>query len=227
MATTGIHLPPRSAPWGLLVLLACLAGLGAWFVAHNVFQYTHYDPKTYGDYWPRRFGLMLHIAGGLTALTVGLIQIWLGLTGRTRGQHPNLGRIYLAGVLLGSCGAYYLALTVPPKFAVYGLGLFMLATAWLITTAMAVLAIRRHDYEQHREWMIRSYTVTFAFVTFRLVDQWLASLHFASPDDIDTIMAWACWSVPLLIAEPLLQWRRMRLHVRLAEVRAGGKPALR
>jgi uncharacterized membrane protein YozB (DUF420 family) len=212
MATTGIHLPPRSMPWGLLVLLACLAALGAWFFAHSVLLYTHYDPKAYGDFWPRRFGLLLHITGGTTALTVGLIQVWLGLTGRTRGKHPVLGRVYVLGVLLGSAGAYYLALTLAPKYVVYGLGLFMLATAWLITTGMAILAIRRHDYEQHREWMLRSYIVTFAFVTFRLVDQWLGDLHLASPDDIDMITAWACWSIPLLLAEPLLQWRRMRLQ---------------
>ena len=59
--------------------------------------------------------------------------------------------------------------------------------------------------------MIRSYTVTFAFVTFRLVGQWLGGLHLAPQDDIDTIMAWGCWAVPLLIAEPLLQLRRMRI----------------
>lgn len=219
MATTGIHLPPRAAPWGLLVLLGCVAALGAWFVADSVLPYRHYEPHAYGDFWPRRFGLLLHIAGGLTALTVGLVQIWLGLTGRTRGKHPNLGRVYVLGVLLGSCGAYYLALTLAPKLAVYGLGLFMLATAWLITTGMAILAIRRHDYEQHREWMIRSYTVTFAFVTFRLAARWLEGLHFTSPEDIGTIMAWACWSIPLLIAEPLLQWRRMRLHPHGSAVR--------
>ncbi len=212
MATNAIELPPRATPWRLLVLLACLAAVAAWFVARNVWVYTHYDPQNYGDFWPRRFGLLLHIAGGLTALTVGLIQIWLGLTGRTSGRHPSLGRVYVTGVALGSAGAYYLALTLPVKYAAYGAGLFMLATAWLITTSMAILAIRRGDYEQHREWMIRSYTVTFAFVTFRLIGHWLAGLAFAAADDIDTIMAWGCWSVPLLIAEPLLQWRRMRLH---------------
>jgi hypothetical protein len=29
-------------------------------------------------------------------------------------------------------------------------------------------------------------------------------------DEIDTMMAWACWSVPLLLAEPFIQLRAMR-----------------
>lgn len=39
-------------------------------------------------------------------------------------------------------------------------------------------AIRTGRIEQHRQWMLRSYTVTFAFVTLRLVEiglrRWLA-----------------------------------------------------
>jgi hypothetical protein len=58
--------------------------------------------------------------------------------------------------------------------------------------------------------MLRSYTVTFAFVTFRLLDPVLAKWHVASADDVDTIMAWGCWAVPLLLAEPLIQLHRMR-----------------
>jgi hypothetical protein len=29
-------------------------------------------------------------------------------------------------------------------------------------------------------------------------------------DEVDNLMAWACWSVPLLLAEPLIQLRAMR-----------------
>jgi hypothetical protein len=29
-------------------------------------------------------------------------------------------------------------------------------------------------------------------------------------DDIDALLAWACWAVPLLVAEPLIQLRRVR-----------------
>jgi hypothetical protein len=68
--------------------------------------------------------------------------------------------------------------------------------------------------EQHRDWMLRSYTVTFAFVTFRLFDQWLHD-WIKVPDDpvadaLDTTMAWACWAIPLLLSEPLIQLRHMR-----------------
>jgi uncharacterized membrane protein len=211
VVSTGISVLHRPHTWRVTLILVVLAGLGLWFVNTSVLHYLQYDAKAYGDFWPRRYGLLLHIAGGLLAVSVGLVQIWLGLTGRTRKLHRGLGRVYASGVLVGSAGAYYLAFTINPKYAAYAAGLFMLATAWLITTGMAVLAIRRHSYEQHREWMIRSYTVTFAFVTFRLVGQWLGELHLAPQDDIDTIMAWGCWAVPLLIAEPLLQLRRMRI----------------
>ena len=75
---------------------------------------------------------------------------------------------------------------------------------------MAYAAIRKRAIERHREWMIRSYTVTFAFVLFRLVDQLLIHWQAAPDDQIDAMTAWACWSVPLLLVEPVLQLRRAR-----------------
>ena len=36
----------------------------------------------------------------------------------------------------------------------------------LAISGMALIAIRRRNFIQHKEWMIRSYVVTFAFVTF-------------------------------------------------------------
>ena len=62
--------------------------------------------------------------------------------------------------------------------------------------------------------MLRSYVVTFAFVTNRLgsdlLRNWLGVPAADNPDHIDEMMAWACWAVPLLLAEPLLQLRSMR-----------------
>jgi uncharacterized membrane protein len=150
------------------------------------------------------------VLGGFVALTTGVVQLWLGLTNRTATLHRTLGRVYGSAVVVGSIGGYYLALNIPAKDVAYATGLFMLCTAWIITTSMAVLAIRRRNVIQHREWMLRSYTVTFAFVTFRLFADVLRGWHIAPPGDAETIMAWACWAVPLLLVEPLIQLRKLR-----------------
>jgi hypothetical protein len=70
---------------------------------------------------------------------------------------------------------------------------------------MAYWTVRRGLYEQHRQWMVRSFVVTCGFVTFRLLVQILTNQFKVSPGVAVDVMAWACWSVPLLIAEPFLQ----------------------
>ena len=82
-----------------------------------------------------------------------------------------------------------------------------MAVAWLTTTGMAFIAIRRKNVEQHRQWMIRSYVVTFAFVTFRLCDDAMHRLQILSDDERSKVLAWACWAVPLLVTELSLQSR--------------------
>jgi uncharacterized membrane protein YozB (DUF420 family) len=210
----------------LLLVLALLGTLLLWFLSGRVHYATDYSPHSYSDYyWARRGALIPHLAGGALAVCAGLVQIWLGLTGRTAGLHRILGKVYAAGVLTGSLGGLSMAFRVPGHLD-YASGLGMLAIAWLLTTGMALYAIRRRDFAQHRAFMLRSYTVTFAFVTFRLFSQWLHRF-IAVPDDeiadqIDTLMAWACWAVPLLLVEPLIQLHAMRQGARRALARGSG-----
>jgi len=198
----------------LMIVLAALAAALLWFIGHRIHYLTDYSIASYTEYfWPRRAGLVLHLVGGILAIGAGLVQIWLGLTNRVSGLHRVLGKVYGGAVLIGSLGGFYLAFTIPAHLP-YSVGLFMLCVAWVVTTGMALYAIRTRRIEQHREWMLRSYTVTFAFVTYRLVSSWLRSwIHVPEDpiaDDVDTLMAWACWAVPLLLAEPLIQLRSMR-----------------
>jgi len=193
----------------IITILGALGLLALWFIAKRALPYFDFSPTHYGPYfWPRRWWLVLHIAGGVIALSVGIVQLWLGLTNRVARLHRALGKLYVGVIVLGSIGGFYLALTItgnPP----YAAGLFTLCVAWVVTTSMAVWAIRRRNVCQHREWMMRSFTVTFAFVTFRLGVDVLTSQGLPAADS-QAIMAWACWAVPLLLLEPLLQLRRQR-----------------
>jgi hypothetical protein len=87
---------------------------------------------------------------------------------------------------------------------------------WLAFTAMAWRAIRNHQIEQHRDWMIRSYVVTWTFVFCRFYTR-------AMPDGLqgaENDMIWLTWVGPVLLCEVLLQWRRG------ASRRQGARPGI-
>lgn len=205
-ATTAAATRGQSRTW-IYATLSALALLALWFIGKRALPYFNVSVDQFGPYfWPRRWGLVLHVAGGVVALITGIVQLWLGLTNRARALHRALGKLYVGVITIGSIAGFYLSLTIPGN-APYASGLFFLCVAWVITTSMAVLAIRRRNLVQHREWMMRSYAVTFAFVVFRIgVDTLIA--QGVSLRETQAIMAWACWALPLLFLEPLIQLRK-------------------
>jgi hypothetical protein len=58
--------------------------------------------------------------------------------------------------------------------------------------------------------MVRAYVVTFAFVTFRLLNDFGPTSRLQPDNDRANTIVWACWTIPLLITEVILQLRRMR-----------------
>ena len=89
------------------------------------------------------------------------------------------------------------------------MGSLALALAWLVTTGMAIYCIRRRNIKAHREWMIRSYLVTFAFVTFRIVTDYVPyeALWGISRPEMSTAAIWPVWVLPLLAYQVYLQLR--------------------
>ncbi|MFY0544276.1 DUF2306 domain-containing protein [Brevibacillus sp. H7] len=50
-----------------------------------------------------------------------------------------------------------------------GIAFLVLDVCWLVTTGLGVWHIRRRNIPAHREWILRSYAVTWVFVSFRVV----------------------------------------------------------
>ena len=48
----------------------------------------------------------------------------------------------------------------------------MQAAAWMVCTTAAFIAARNRQITQHRQWMARSYAVTFTFVSSRVLNLW-------------------------------------------------------
>jgi hypothetical protein len=200
----------KPAGRGAVALLSLAVVAGLYFVVVAALPY--FDAAQVRSASARRWVLLLHITTGIVALFSGPVQLWLGLTDRRPGLHRRLGVLYLTSIAVSSVLAYALAFTTEVGFG-FGAGLAGLATAWVITSGLAFLAIRRHLHDQHREWMIRSYVVTTGFVSFRAMVVVLTAAGIGDIVQRLTVAAWFCWSVPLLVTEAVLQGRKI-LRVR-------------
>ena len=154
-------------------------------------------------YYPKRAWLLTHIAGALIALVAGPVQLWLGLHNVKMAIHRKLGLLYIAGMVIGSIGAIGLALKTDGG-PVFGSGLFFLAIAWITTTTLAFVAIKKGLTDQHKEWTIRSYVVTFAFVVFRIFAGVAQATGVGTLQEQLTAASWFCWACVTVAEKPLM-----------------------
>jgi uncharacterized membrane protein len=212
--------PPRPAgSWLRLITIWVAALMAIGFFVDTALPYLLLNQQAIARYAPRRGWLLVHVASGAVALLIGPLQLWLGASRRAMWLHRWLGLTYVISVGVGAIAAFYLAAHTSLGW-VFGAGITGLGIAWVVTTTMAVAAIRRGFVEQHQEWMIRSYVVTFAFVTFRVLWSILAAAHIGTLSEQLGAASWFCWALPLLITEVVLQGRRIldRRHLRAAAI---------
>lgn len=192
---------PRLAPrrsYGRIAAIVVLGWLALTFLMRDPLHYlVDPTPESFGRYWPNRPWLVAHIVGGVAALVLGPFQLSTRLRARYPAIHRAMGRAYLVGVLIAGATAFYLAPFAPQ--ASFGVALAALGAAWWITAGIALAAIRRRRIAVHRRWMIRSYIVTFAFVTFRL----FGTLPLWAPFGVhgEAVAAWLAWMLPMLAFE--------------------------
>jgi uncharacterized membrane protein len=182
--------------------------LALYFVQKNALHYLAPGGTARGGYADRPVWLRLHIVTGMTALFTGLAQFRTGLTGRRRQVHRWVGRTYLGSIALSAVAAVALLVTAHQSW-VFESGLAGLVAAWVSTSTLAYVAIRRGNVSQHREWVTRGYVVTFGFVSFRVLFDALGAFHVGTRSQRTDAASWFCWAVPLLITEVVLQGRKV------------------
>src|SRR5262245_37245858 len=96
--TMTIAKPLRRTGAVTIVLLGLAIVLAAGFLIAFAFPYLALNPQKFGDYWPKRGWLLLHIAGGMIALSLGPFVLWLGLNQRRMTLHRALGIAYMSSI---------------------------------------------------------------------------------------------------------------------------------
>ena len=71
---------------------------------------------------------------------------------------------------------------------------------------MAWRAARNRRYDNHREWMIRSYVLAWSFVLCRVADR-VPGMDVLPAMGGGQAFIWISWVLPLGLAELAIQWR--------------------
>lgn len=192
--------------WLAVVFLTFFAGK---FILNDALPYFGFEEVVFGRFWMMKWPLIGHITGGLIALTLGPFQFWSAFRNKYLYIHRWMGVGYILGILIAVISSIALSLTTGLAIHwTWSLALLGLAAAWFSTTAMAFRFILLRRIQLHKEWMIRSYVVTFAFVLFR----WLTSQPFynelGSFQETGPTAIWISWVIPLFITEIIIQWNK-------------------
>ena len=149
-------------------------------------------------------GLLIpHTLAGTFALLAGSIQFSSRLRQRHLKFHRVLGRIYVVSVFIGALTGIALASGRP------GLpGTSMQAAAWIVCTTAALITARNRQVVQHRQWMIRSYAVTFTFVSSRVFNLWPRYWSHLG-DTLSAVGVIAFTLASLLLVDLGLNWREL------------------
>ena len=209
MATSDL-LAPSSRRFRFKTVLWIFLGLTALFVfiTSEVLLFTDYS--MYHAYRLQVIadrGLLIpHTLAGIFALLIGPINFSSSIRLRYMKLHRVLGRIYFISVFVGAATGVALA-AGRPGFP----GTSMQAAAWIVCTTAALITARNRHITQHRQWMARSYAVTFTFVSSRVLNLWPRYWSHLG-DTLAAVGVIAFTLASLLIVDLGLNWRELTTH---------------
>jgi len=159
------------------------------------------------NYMPWRAAFYIHILGGCLAIALGPFQFLKYIRKNFVKAHRLMGKIYVSSILfIAAPTGLYMALFAEGGW-LSSIGFTLMAVLWFYTTWVAYRKIRERDFVAHRQWMIRSYAVTFSAVTLRLWVPCLSMLTEVGHETIIVLTSWISWFFNLLFAEFFIFFR--------------------
>ncbi len=161
-------------------------------------QYHHYRTQLIADH--RLF--IPHAIFGTFALLSGPAQFSARLRQRHLKLHRVLGRVYVVSVFFAGIIAITITWNHPLMVATC-----TQAGAWMICTGAAFITARNRQIAQHRQWMVRSYAVTFTFISTRLLSIWPRYWNLSDAANVLVIVLVTFGSI--LLADLGLNWNEL------------------
>ena len=209
----------RTGRWAWYVLMLLALVMAVYAAAYFVVGEGMFPDEVAESFLARPWGIYSHAFFGIFAIAIGPFQ-FLRSSARTQ-WHRSLGKVYLVAATGTGLSGFYMAVYSYGGWVTH-LGFGGMALSMLLTTYVAYRHIRGRRIKHHRAWMVRSYSVMFSAVTFRI---WLGLLSVVTGGNFPVAYgaaSWLSWVLNLIWAEFYLRrsLRQKNTQELLAELSA-------
>ncbi len=155
-----------------------------------------------------RTAFYIHVFTSILTLLAGFTQFSSYILKEHKNLHRIMGRVYVFSILFinfpaGMIMAFYANGLLPTRIA-----FIILDSLWFWFTLRAFLEIKKGNIKAHKQFMMRSYALTFSAITLRTWKIVLSSLFVLSPLALYQIEAWMGFVPNLLLVEWLIRKKK-------------------
>lgn len=152
-----------------------------------------------------RTAFYIHVFTSILTLLAGFTQFSSYILKEHKNLHRIMGRVYVFSILFinfpaGMIMAFYANGLLPTRIA-----FIILDSLWFWFTLRAFLEIKKGNIKAHKQFMMRSYALTFSAITLRTWKIVLSSLFVLSPLALYQMEAWMGFVPNLFLAEWLIR----------------------
>ncbi len=155
-----------------------------------------------------RYSFYIHILFSIFALAAGLTQFSNYILRNYKKIHRTMGYIYVIDVLLLAGPTGLIMGFYANGNALAKISFMLLASLWIVFTAMAYKTALDKNFVKHRNWMYRSYALTLSAISLRLLAMFLPKWFHLEAFSEYTVIAWLSWTVNLIVAEIIIFYKR-------------------
>ncbi len=197
--------------WGIvagLLLLGALPALPAGFIVSLLIQGAPHDFLR-PIYLERPFPIMLHALGGFVFWLAAPLQFSARVRQNRPRLHRFLGRSAMLAALVLSLSSLWLLVVNPPVAGwIHRVTLGVASVGTLTAFGMALWAVRKRDFVQHRAWAIRGAGFVYSAATIGLVAIPIYLIYGEFPEWMEDVNRLIGLSVNLIFVEWWLRRKR-------------------
>ena len=200
-----------------IFLLYSVLSLACFLMLRTIIGYTTFQDNVqflvlkqayvHNPVWKTAF--YIHVFSAIISLLAGFTQFSPQLLRDNPKVHRLIGKIYVANILLinfpvGLIMGVYANGGLPGKTA-----FLLLDTLWFFFTLKAYTSVRNRQFVDHKNYMIRSYAMTFSAFTLRSWKLILSNTINIDLTELYVIDAWLAFLPNLVIAEIIIRWNKL------------------